>query len=124
MSERDGNLVVVFTSNELYEAQAVHDALQAEGIAARVEGENLMVALGHISLASTAGPRVVVREEDEPQARAVLERWQDELRRKRAEEGQTFPSEVTTCLSCGAVMTASATCPRCGWSYRTGSGAT
>ena len=106
--------VVLYTVRELYEAQAIHDSLEAEGIPSRVEGEFLTSVLGEVPVGDNSVPRVMVRQEDEVAARVVLDRLIAEFRAAQAAE----PSDQV-CLSCGANMNDSDKCPKCGWTFRT-----
>lgn len=110
------SLVVLYQAKELYEAQELHDVLEAEGIASRIEGEFLKTALGELPLGITTGPRVVVREEDEPQAKVLLEQFL-QLGNTAASASDTT-NEDQLCLSCGTLMGDAETCPQCGWSYQ------
>lgn len=106
--------VVLYVAKELYQAQAIHDALAEQGIPARVEGENLIGVLGDVPLGSTTAPRVMVREADQPAAKAILEELLQTFRQAQAES-----TTDQVCLSCGTDMTGTETCPKCGWSYLT-----
>jgi hypothetical protein len=114
MSNADlGNTpIVLFTAKELYEAQAVHDALEEAGIPSRIEGEYLTSVVGDVPFGES-NPRVMVRQEDEAAARTILDRIRAELQQTRA----AAPDDGR-CLSCGADMRNSDTCPNCGWSFR------
>lgn len=72
--------VILYRAKNLIEAQAVHDALEVEGISSRIEGEFLTGALGAVPLGNHTAPRLVVRQEEETAARAALERILHELR--------------------------------------------
>lgn len=104
--------VVLYTARELYEAQAVHDALEEQGIPSRIEGESLIGVLGDVPLGSTTAPRVMVREADQPAAKAILDELVKSFRQSQA-EGKTDQ----VCLSCGAEMIGVDKCPKCGWTY-------
>ena len=116
MSDDGDTPVVLYRARELYEAQEVHDALAAEGITSRIEGEYLASALGDLPLGVTTSPRVMVRAEDEPRARAILDQFL-----LRAPETKTGGEIDQVCMACGAVMTDVDTCPQCGWSFQIGS---
>lgn len=107
--------VVLYRAKELYEAQEIHDALEAEGILSRIEGEYLASALGDLPLGVTTAPRVTVRAEDEPRAKSIL----DQFLKSPAEIPADDEAEPV-CMACGAVMADVDTCPQCGWSYQIG----
>ncbi len=116
MSDDSDTPVVLYRARELYEAQEVHDALAAEGILSRMEGEYLASALGDLPLGVTTAPRVMVRAEDEPRAQALLAEFL-----QRPAETQNENETEPVCLACGAVMLNVDQCPQCGWSYQLGS---
>jgi hypothetical protein len=103
--------VVVYKARDLIEAQAVHDALEAAGIGARVEGESLTGVWGETQIGEGSLPRVTVQKEDESAAIALLVRLGHILEHDKA------PVPDQTCLACGAPMGTSKTCPKCGWTY-------
>lgn len=113
MSDLGETPVVLYTARELYQAQAVHDALQDAGIPARIEGESLNGVLGGVPFGEGTSPRVMVRLEDESRARILLERLLEEFKDAQAES-----TSEPLCLSCGANMQNADTCPRCGWSFK------
>ncbi len=113
MSDLGETPVVLYTARELYQAQAVHDALVEQGLPARIEGEYLTSVLGDIPVGDATAPRVMVRQEDEARARSILDSLIDEL-----ESMKDNPKDEQLCLSCGANMQNADTCPKCGWSFK------
>jgi membrane protease YdiL (CAAX protease family) len=107
MADAPGNLVELYRARGLPEAHALRAALEAAGIAVRVENEYLQGAVGDLPLGWSTAPRLLVPRADEIAARACL----DEFLR---------PAEPTAddyCLACRAPLGNAAVCPACGWSY-------
>ncbi len=109
----DDDLVEIYRAGGLPEAHALRLRLDAEGVSATIANELLQGVVGELPLGWATAPRVAVRRADEAAARAVLAAF---LARPSA-------GGDDRCLACGAGMSAADTCPECGWTFASGSGA-
>ncbi|HVJ80885.1 MAG TPA: DUF2007 domain-containing protein [Planctomycetia bacterium] len=111
--EPDLQLVEAYRAGSGAVAHLLVAALEAEGIAAFVDGDPIQGSAGEIPLGWPTAPRIMVREEDLARATAVIAA--SDLHSGDEDE---LPEPASKCLSCGATMPEdSATCPKCGWTY-------
>ena len=81
-------IVELCSAASLFEAYALHGALEEAGVPARVVGESLETAAGALPLGETVAPRIWVREEDAARAREIVDEW-----RRQTPEGFDEPDE-------------------------------
>ncbi len=74
----DERLVEVYRAEHDLQAHVVRDHLEAEGIAARVDGEFLQGALGGLPLGWASAARVLVAESDAAAARKIIAQVESE----------------------------------------------
>ena len=67
--------VELYRAVSLPEAHAIRNALEGEGIAARIDNELLQSALGDLPMGWSTAPRILVNRSDETAARAILEEF-------------------------------------------------
>ncbi len=79
-------LVEVFRAEHDLQAHMVRDRLEAEGIAARVDGDFLQGALGGVPFGWASAARVLVAESDAPVARKIIA--QASLRKSSEDESE------------------------------------
>jgi hypothetical protein len=112
MSDR---LVVLASFTTPVEADLVIAVLQAEGIRARISDEATTGWLWHLS-GAVGGAKVLIREEDEPRAREVLLRLEEE-RRAELSEG-SLPTAPWVCAKCGERLSEEfEVCWKCGTAF-------
>jgi hypothetical protein len=88
-------------------------ALDAEGVAAVIDGDPIQGSAGEIPLGWQTAPRIMVREEDLERARAIIAKSD-----MHSADEDELPEPPAKCLSCGQAMPEnSATCLSCGWTY-------
>ncbi len=93
----DHDIVELYSAADVSEAYLLKNRLQQEGIEASVVGDTLQFAAGGLPLGQTITPRVWVCRTDEPQARLILQEWDEQ----RETGGIDHPSDEWTCPQCG-----------------------
>lgn len=89
-----GRIVELCSTANVFEAFALHNELEQEGIRSRVAGESLQDAAGALPLGQITAPRVWVWEEDLPRAREIADAWVRRAGREgRISDEQDEPSE-------------------------------
>lgn len=113
MAETPGDPVELYRARGLPEAHALRNALEAEGITARIDNELLQGVVGELPLGWATAPRILIARTDEPAARLILEHALRQTSMAGAGDGAGLH-----CLACRTVMGDADVCPICGWSYR------
>lgn len=118
MTEPAPDLVNVGSYVTINDAEFARMLLESEGIAAFI-ADATIVSMDWLLGNAIGWIKVQVSTADEPRAREILAKWQQELReRPPAGEG-----ESVACLECGKEMPLGvAACPACGWTYLGGDG--
>lgn len=96
MSESAGDIVEVYSAENLTEAYFLRDLLANAGIEARVVGDTLT---GMLPPGNETAPRVWVFRSDEPRARELLAEYEQVHLRPHPDDDQ--PAESWRCPNCG-----------------------
>lgn len=111
MSSAPDHLVELCRPGSLIEANAVVEGLEAAGIPARLQGNDLQDVFGTIGW--TFAPRVLVDAENLVAASEIL----TEITNNQEQSSETSDDIGLNCLECGTLMNEDETCPDCGWTY-------
>jgi len=99
----------IYGARDIAEAQFVKGLLEAEDIAATIQGGPLQVVLGEIPVSPESLPSVWVNETDLERAQKII----DEVH--RGGPAHTHPQPNWTCPKCGEVLEGQfTTCWKCG----------
>lgn len=113
MEFTDTRLVEAFRAADLIEAHTIQIAMEAAGIQAEIDGEDLQG--GEYPLGWCTAPRLLVAESQVNTAREIIQRAQT---RRIANLREDENDEPLCCLACGQTMGKTDNCSACGWTYQ------
>jgi len=100
-------MILLYTCENLIEAQQIMHALEEHNIEAQLINQNLSGAMGEIPFTETWPKIHLVNEQDEPEARKILEDLK-ELEKKSTRDhfcnkcGERNPGNFASCWNCNA----------------------
>jgi hypothetical protein len=112
MTAPNDDLVELYRTNGLTEAQAIRLLLEDEGIRVWIDNEMLQMALGELPVGWDTAPRLMVPREDLPTAQVILE---DFFQQRKANQADNALEGL--CLNCRHLMGEATVCSACGWSF-------
>ncbi|MDJ0575982.1 MAG: DUF2007 domain-containing protein [Xenococcaceae cyanobacterium MO_234.B1] len=89
----NGNLVVIATFNNSYEASLTQEILKTQGIESWFQDEATVNLAWHLTIA-VGGIKLFVREQDEQLARTILDEYQASLNEETSQNNDLTPEVV------------------------------